>query len=338
MAETTSRILSLLDLLQTHRQWPGTELAGRLGVTERTLRRDIDRLRGLGYRVEATRGAAGGYRLEAGQSLPPLLLTDDEAVTMAIALRVAATGGLVDGENTTLTALAKFEQVLPAPLRRRVNALAGVVQPQSPAPGRWPTAPVPAPVAQELLGLLALACRDGERIRFHYVAADGSESDRLVEPQNLVPAARSWFLVCWDLQRDDWRTFRVDRMSAFFATRVRSAERTLPAADAAEFVRRALASLRRRLTAEAHLKLPLARMKEAFGPYGDEAWALDAETTVWPIHGESHESMMSWLAWIPPDIEYTLHGDAGFSEYVARSSERMRRASAAISPVAPESA
>src|SRR5690349_11784816 len=149
MSDTTSRALALLNLLQTHRHWPGTELASRLGVTERTVRRDVDRLRELGYRVESSPGAAGGYRLEAGSAVPPLLLTDDEAVTMAIGLRIVATQQLAGGADLTLTALAKLEQVLPAELRRRVNALAASVQP---TPAR--SGPTISPV---VLGELALA-------------------------------------------------------------------------------------------------------------------------------------------------------------------------------------
>ena len=129
MSDTTTRALSLLNLLQTHRHWPGSELANRLGVTERTVRRDVERLRDLGYRIESSPGATGGYRLEAGSALPPLLLTDEEAVAMAIGLRVAASQRLVSGPETTVTALAKLEQVLPAPLRRRVAALVEAVQP-----------------------------------------------------------------------------------------------------------------------------------------------------------------------------------------------------------------
>lgn len=342
MAETTSRILSLLSLLQTHRQWPGGELAARLGVTERTLRRDIERLRELGYRVDATRGAAGGYRLEAGSQLPPLLLDDDEAVTMAIGLRVAATQGLVDGEQTTLSALAKFEQVLPPALRARVNALAAYVQPQSPRPG-WAAAAAsgdsartagagtpaasgartPGAVSQELLGLLALACRDRERIRFHYVAADGEATERVVEPHTVVAAGGRWFMVCWDVRREAWRTFRVDRMSRFFATRLRFTPRDLPAADAAEYVRVALAGLRRRVHAEVYLAMPLDAMRAEFGPYAAGAEAVDAATTRWPIHGENAAALLSWLSWIPPEIPYTLHGPPEVLEAAAAVAERM---------------
>ncbi|HEY8589096.1 MAG TPA: HTH domain-containing protein, partial [Naasia sp.] len=183
---TASRVLTLLGLLQTHRHWPGSELARRLGVTARTLRRDIDRVRSLGYRVESVPGVAGGYRLSGGAALPPLLLTDDEAVTMAIGLRVAATQGLADGGSTTLTALAKLEQVLPPALRERVNALGGHLQPARPAG---------APVPPELLGQLALACRDRERLRFAYRSGAGEETRRVVEPHSLVAAERAWFLV-----------------------------------------------------------------------------------------------------------------------------------------------
>src|ERR1700761_9262051 len=190
MGETTSRTLALLNLLQSHRQWSGPELAERLGVTERTLRRDVDRVRELGYRVEAVRGPLGGYRLEAGGALPPLLLTNDEAVSVAIGLRLAAQQGLVDGELTTQSALAKFEQVLPSALRRRVNALATTVEADSP---RSPS------VDQDLLGFLALACRDQERIRFSYEARDAAQTDRVVEPHALVAEAKAWFLVAWDL-------------------------------------------------------------------------------------------------------------------------------------------
>jgi predicted DNA-binding transcriptional regulator YafY len=318
MAETTSRILGLLNLLQTHRQWPGPQLAERLGVTERTLRRDIDRLRELGYRVEATRGAAGGYRLEAGSQLPPLLLTDDEAVTMAIGLRVAATQGLVDGEQTTLSALAKFEQVLPSALRQRVNAVAGFVLPQTPRS---------TPVSQELLGQLALACRDRERIRFDYVAGDGAETKRVVEPHTLVASERRWFFVCWDLQRADWRTFRIDRMSGFFPTGLHFEPRELPAADAAEFVSVALAALRRRHAGEVVLSMPIDRMREYFGPWARDAVAVDENTTSWPIGGDSAQAMLSALAWVPEGVEYELRGTPEFLAFAREAAARMQRAS-----------
>ena len=317
MAETTSRTLALLNLLQTHRQWAGPDLAERLGVTERTLRRDIERLRDLGYRVDATRGAAGGYRLEAGSQLPPLLLTDDEAVAMAIGLRVTANQGLVDGEQTSLAALAKFEQVLPSALRARVAALANVVEAASPGS---------APVASELLGSLALACRDHERIRFSYLSGDGAESSRVVEPHSLVAARRRWFLVCWDRDRDDWRTFRVDRITEIFATRVHFVERELPATNAAAFVETAITGLREHHVGDVVMAVSLATLRERFGPYANAAVAVGDDHVSWPISGESLESMLGSLAWVPADIDYEIVGSREFLDFTTTTAERMLRA------------
>ncbi|HEU4807480.1 MAG TPA: WYL domain-containing protein [Homoserinimonas sp.] len=314
---TTSRVLALLNLLQTHRHWSGTELAHRLGVTARTLRRDVDRLRELGYRVGSAPGSGGGYQLEAGAALPPLLLTDDEAVTMAIGLRVAATQGLTDGRLTTLTALAKLEQVLPAALRSRVNALAAHVQPMVPD--------LPA-VSPEVLGQLALACRDRDRIRFHYTASTGDESDRLVEPHSLVASQRYWFLVCWDLRRDDWRTFRVDRLERFFNTRVRFESRELPVEDAAEFVSVAVASVKQRLEADIILRLPLEEMKGYFGPWARGATAVDHDRTRWPIGGRTPQELMTALAWVPEGVEYELVADETTRAFVGEAAQRMLQA------------
>jgi len=236
MAGPASRVLQLLSLLQTHKFWPGTELAERLEVSARTLRRDVDRLRMLGYPVEATRGVSGGYQLAAGAHLPPLLLDDDEAVAIAVGLRAAA-GASVDGiEDTSLRALAKLEQVLPDRLRRRVNAVhANVVS------VRWggdgPT------VDPEALAVLAQGCRDNEQVRFDYQARDGGETRRLVEPHRLVSVGRRWYLVAWDVRRDDWRTFRIDRLNGARLAGVRFRARTLPAADAATFVHDAIANM-----------------------------------------------------------------------------------------------
>ncbi|MET4780668.1 WYL domain-containing protein [Glaciihabitans sp. UYNi722] len=317
MAKTTSRVLALLNLLQTHRQWSGPQLAERLSVTERTLRRDVERLRALGYRIEAARGATGGYRLEAGSQLPPLLLTDDEAVTMAIGLRVAASQGIVEGEQTTLSAMAKFEQILPSALRERVNAIAGLARSETPRSA--------AAVSPDMLGQLALACRDGERIRFHYVAANGDETDRVVEPHSLVAAEHSWFLVCWDLRRDDWRTFRIDRMSRFFGTRLRFESRDLPAENAAEFVAAAVASLRRRHNAEVLIALPLEEMVEYFGPWSKGVTRVDDETTSWPIGGDSFELMLMVLLWIPAGVEYELRGSDEFLAFAHEATGRLNR-------------
>jgi predicted DNA-binding transcriptional regulator YafY len=321
MSETTSRALELLALLQTHRHWPSRELAARLGVTGRTLRRDIDRLRTLGYSVSATLGSVGGYQLEAGPELPPLLLDDDEAVAMAIGLRSYASEGIADGEITALTALAKLEHLLPPELRRRVNALSAHVQPV-----RRSTPQVPA----ELLGQLALVCRDRDRIRFHYAARDGSETDRLVEPHSIVSSARHWFLVAWDVARADWRTFRIDRISRFFNTRVRFEPRDLPAEDAAEFVEVAVSQIpNARQHADVVMELPLDTMRARFGPWTEGAEAVDDTHTRWPIGGESFEALLGALAWVEAGVDYRIEGNDAFAAFVAETAKRMLRAATA---------
>ena len=203
MLETSARLLRLLSLLQARRDWTGTELAARLGVTTRTVRNDVDRLRRLGYPVDARPGVAGGYRLGAGGALPPLLLDDDEAVAVAIGLRTAASGSITGIEEASVRALGKLQQVLPARLRRRVSAFQAYTLPM---PSRGPQ------VDPETLTLIAGACRDHDRLRFDYRTHSGTAGRRSVEPYRLVNDRQRWYLVAWDTDRDDWRTFRVDRM------------------------------------------------------------------------------------------------------------------------------
>ncbi|WP_243077321.1 YafY family protein [Microbacterium sp. SS28] len=296
MSDTTTRALSLLNLLQTHRHWPGSELAERLGVTERTVRRDVERLRELGYRIESAPGSAGGYRLEAGSAVPPLLLTDEEAVAMTIGLRIAASQRLVGGPETTLTALAKLEQVLPAPLRRRVNALAEAVQPMGIGSG--------VAVSTEVLGELALACRDHERVRFTYTAASGEVTRRRVEPHVLAPADRHWYLLCRDLDKDDWRTFRVDRLADVEHTRVLFTPHPLAPEQIEEFISVARSWVRQPVEADVVMDLPIDRMREWFGQWGQGASAEDADRTRWPIGGADFRETMYALSWVPARVEY----------------------------------
>jgi predicted DNA-binding transcriptional regulator YafY len=235
-ADPTERALLLLSLLQTHRFWPGEELTGRLGVSARTLRRDVDRLRSLGYPVDATPGSGGGYRLAAGAHLPPLLLDDDEAVAIAVGLRSAASASIEGMEDTAVRALAKLEQVLPDRLRRRVLAVHTNV-----ASLQWSDGgPV---VDADALAVLALACRDREQVRFDYRRRDGDDSSRLVEPHQLVSTGRRWYLVAWDVRRVDWRTFRLDRLERARLAGVRCAARELPGGDAAAFVAQSIRSM-----------------------------------------------------------------------------------------------
>lgn len=233
-SDTTARILRLLSLLQTRREWPGIDLADRLGVTVRTVRRDVDRLRELGYPVDSARGHGGGYRLASGTDLPPLLLDDDEAVAIAVALRTAA-GGLTGIEETALRALAKLEQVLPRRLRGRVTALQGAV-----AGITWEDRGPRADPA--LLATLAVACRDHEVLTFDYTARHGETSSRRAEPCHLVASGRLWYLLAHDVAKDDWRVFRLDRISDPAPTGRRVPPRPVPGADPAAFVADRLAA------------------------------------------------------------------------------------------------
>jgi predicted DNA-binding transcriptional regulator YafY len=231
--DPTERALLLLSLLQTHRFWPGEELTERLGVSARTLRRDVDRLRALGYPVDATPGTGGGYRLAAGAHLPPLLLDDEEAVAIAVGLRSAASASIEGMEDTAVRALAKLEQVLPDRLRRRVLAVHTNV-----ASLQW--SDEDAVVDPDALAVLALACRDREQVRFDYTRRDGDEASRLVEPYQLVSTGRRWYLAAWDVRRDDWRTFRLDRLQRARLAGGRCATREIPGGDAAAFVARSI--------------------------------------------------------------------------------------------------
>src|SRR4029453_19190065 len=205
MKETSARLLRLLTLLQTRREWSGADLAGRLGISTRTLRRDVDKLRDLDYPIHAGMGPGGGYRLGAGAALPPLLLDDDEAVAVAVGLRTAAGGTLTGIEEASVRALAKLEQVLPSRLRHRVSALHSVTLP---LPGAGP------PVDPAVLPVIAPAARDRLRIRFRYPSHDGTQGSRAAEPHQLVHTGRRWYLLAWDLARGDWRTFRADRITS----------------------------------------------------------------------------------------------------------------------------
>ncbi|OOC04677.1 helix-turn-helix transcriptional regulator [Amycolatopsis azurea] len=230
---TSARLLRLLSLLQARRDWPGADLADRLRVDVRTVRRDVERLRELGYPVHATPGVAGGYRLGAGAALPPLLLDDDEAVAVAVGLRTAANGTVSGIEETSVRALTKLEQVLPARLRHRVAALNTAMIPLG---GAGPI------IDAEALTVIASACRDHQRLRFGYRGYNGDVSERRVEPLRMVHTGRRWYLVAFDLDRDDWRTFRVDRIDGVPDTSFRFTPREPPAEDLAAYVSRGISS------------------------------------------------------------------------------------------------
>ncbi|MDW4908238.1 YafY family protein [Streptomyces sp. ADMS] len=259
MLETSARLLRLLSLLQAHREWSGADLADRLKVTPRTVRRDVDRLRELGYPVHASPGTGGGYRLGAGAELPPLLLDDDEAVAVAVGLRTAAGQGIEGIGETSVRALAKLEQVLPDRLRRRVGALNAFTVPMLHGPHSSVVDPA-------VLTGLAHLCRDTERLRFEYRGHDGSVSRRTVEPHRLVCTERRWYLVAWDADRADWRTFRVDRITPKPPHGPRFAPRTPPADDLAAYVSKGVSTRAYASHAVVRLLVPLAEAAERISP------------------------------------------------------------------------
>jgi predicted DNA-binding transcriptional regulator YafY len=269
MANTSSRTLRLLSLLQNHRFWPGAELAERLGVSPRTLRRDVDRLRELGYPVTAHPGVEGGYQLASGAALPPLVVDDEEAVALAVGLRLAAQGAAARDSadqgtiaEAAVRALAKVTQVMPARLRRRTEAVAVMTESAS-----WDTSRAgAAAIDPDILASTALACRDTERLRFGYAAASGERTERHVEPHRLVALDRRWYLVAYDLTRNDWRSFRLDRVvDVPQPTGARFRPRALPAADAAEFVRANIAAAPRARQVKAVVEAPAAVIRERLG-------------------------------------------------------------------------
>ena len=262
MSAPGPRLLELLSLLQSRRSWSGDDLADRLEVSTRTLRRDVDRLRDLGYPVEAQRGVEGGYQLAAGAVLPPLLLDDGEAVAIGVGLHSAIQAGTVTGiEDSSVRALGKVIQVMPRRLRRRIDALAAMT-----VPAPWPEAP--DGVDADVLVTLAQACRDGDRIAFAYTARTGETSTREVDPHRLVLTGRRWYLVAWDLTRSDWRTFRLDRLAAPGRTGSRAIPRQLPAGDAGEFVRAGIETATQRHQVDVIVHAPAGVVRDRIGRWG----------------------------------------------------------------------
>jgi predicted DNA-binding transcriptional regulator YafY len=255
--DTAERLLKLLSLLQARPHWTGQELAERLGVTPRTVRNDVERLRRLGYPVDASPGVGGGYRLGAGAALPPLLLDDEEAVAVAVGLRTAAGGAVAGMEETSLRALVKLEQVLPSRLWHRVNALHGAM---TTVPGGGPT------VDPGVLTVVAAAAKDRERLRFDYRHHDGSGSVRDVEPHRLVSWGRRWYLVAWDAGKGDWRTFRVDRMRPRLPTGPRFTARKVPGGDVTAYVEKTVGQATWRYRARVLLHAPAAALAGRLPP------------------------------------------------------------------------
>src|SRR3954452_20344692 len=315
MSETiSSRLLTLLSLLQARRDWPGQELAERLEVSPRTIRRDVERLRTLGYPVESMTGPAGGYQLRAGAAMPPLLLDDDEAIAIAVSLRTAAGGSVSGVEETAVRALVKLEQVLPAHLRRRVQALQRATQTLQVYGG--PT------VDPQCLTVLAAAVHNHDGGRSASPARAQAPSRREVEPHSLVNAGRRWYLVAWDTDRTDWRSFRVDRIAKVESTGARFHPRTLPADDAAAFVQQGLRSYRLRYEARVTVECPASAIEA-------KRWLAGEVTPLGEARCElrTGDDNLDWLAMriamLPAD--YEVHEPPELIERLRLIGERIIR-------------
>jgi predicted DNA-binding transcriptional regulator YafY len=318
MLETSARLLRLLSLLQTPRDWTGTELADRLEVSPRTIRNDVERLRTLGYPVLATRGNVGGYRLGAGAQLPPLLLDDEEAVAVALSLRTATSGAIEGVEETSQRALAKLEQVLPNRLRRQVNAL----QSQTVPVPRYDNTPTADP---ELLAALALVCRDHDTIRFDYETHQGEPSSRRAEPYRLANWGRRWYLVAYDLDKNDWRTFRADRMGQpRQPTGPKFRPRQLPHEDLAAYVAGRVSAAAWRHRAQVRVHAPATAIVDKVNPAVGVVTALDDETCVLDTGADTIESLAVHIGLLGYDFDVTNPPE--LVAHVKMLAERYRRA------------
>lgn len=294
MLETSARLLRLLSLFQARRYWTGAELSDRLEVTARTLRRDVDRLRSLGYPVQSTSGTAGGYQLGAGANLPPLLLDDEEAVAVAVGLRTAASGTVAGIEEASVRALAKLEQVLPSRLRRRVAALHSFIVMLTVA---GPT------VDAETLASIAGACRDSEKLKFSYRSGEGTATEREVEPHRLVNTGRRWYLAAWDVNRGDWRTFRVDRIASKLSAGARFSPRKPPDGGFAEYVSRSVGYAPYPLQAEVLFYAPFDRVAEKIPRAVGMLEAIDEHACVLRTGAFSLDMLSVWVALIGVEFE-----------------------------------
>ncbi len=292
MLSTSNRLLRLLSLLQSRRHWTGAELSQRLEVDRRTLRRDVERLRELGYPIDASPGLGGGYRLGSGSAMPPVLLEDDEAVAVAVALRTAA-ASVGRMEDTSLRLLSKLDQWLPARLRKRASALYSVTLSLA---GGAPTSDVDA------LLRIAGACRDGFRLRMHYRDRSQKASERLIEPLRLVHTGSRWYLVAWDLQREDWRTFRVDRVQALHDTGTQFPPRAFPG-DVVDYVAKSITQPFTRFQVRLRLPGSIEEQAARVPPWCGILEAGDAHHCVLELGAESVEALLALMALVGPEFE-----------------------------------
>ena len=317
MWQTSTRLLRLLAMLQARRDWSGQDLASRLEVSTRTIRTDIERLRELGYPVEATPGVGGGYRLGHGTTMPPLLLDDEEAVAVAVALRTTAGAGVTGIEEASLRTLVKLEQLLPSRLRHRIDAMrAATVS----VPGAGPT------VDSAVLSAIAGAIRASERLRFDYVDHNGRETGRITEPQRLVVWGRRWYLLAWDVDRADWRTFRVDRIEPKIPTGPRFKPRPLTDEDAASYVQRSAGSATWRYRARIRIHAPLDQVRPLL-PLAVDVSSDGPDRCIIQAGSDTPHQLALYIGLLDTDFEILEPSD--LAEAFVRLAERYHRAAQA---------
>lgn len=311
---TTGRVLQLLGLLQSRRVWSGDELAERLKVTTRSVRRDVDRLRELGYPVHASTGHGGGYQLGAGAALPPLLLDPDEAVAMAVCLRVAAGGSVAGIGESALRALSKLDQVMPARMRSQVSAVHDATVTLGAA--------TDTPVDPDVLMTLARASRDHEHVTAGYVDIRGTATQRRLEPYQLVTTGRRWYLLCFDRDRADWRSLRLDRMADVRAQGSTFVPRDAP--DAASYVRRAISSAPYPYIARVRYLAPQHVVAQTFSTASVEIEADGPDACIVTTGADDPERMVPWLAL--PGCDFEVLGPPEVVAAVRVVAERIARA------------
>ena len=316
MLQNSTRLLRLLGMLRSSQSWHGAVLAERLGVTERTVRRDVDHLRGLGYRIGATPGPDGGYSLEAGTSLPPLLFEEDEALAVSLALRTLAASGVQGIEESALAALVKLEHLMPPRHGRKARTFFASIQKLAQAGPR---------VDPVVLAALAGACADREEAQFRYTDGNARVSQRTVQPQGLVNAESRWYLVAWDCSRADWRTFRVDRVIPPISTGSRFEPRRGPdKGDLAAYVSRSVSTAAYPVRAKVILHAPMQALAQSICPLVGQLAALDSQRCIVHTGAHSLHSIAAWLCTL--EVEFDIEEPPELVEFLRGMNTRIHQA------------
>jgi predicted DNA-binding transcriptional regulator YafY len=317
MLKTSTRLLQLLTLLQARRSWTSAELARELDVTTRTVRNDVDRLRQLGYPIHASPGVEGGYRLGAGADLPPLLLNDEEAVAVAVGLAGAATGAITGIEESSLRALAKLEQVMPARVRQRCQTVQQAVA----------TLPrTAAAIDARTLTTIAAACRDNECLRFDYRSHTGASSLRDTEPHRVVHDGRRWYLSAWDRDRGDWRTFRIDRLTPRTPVGPRFVPRPPPDGGVIAHVARGIEQATWLYRARVRVHAPAAQLSRRL-PASVTVEPVDDSTCLAHVGADSPDILAQYLTMLGADFDVV--GAPELRRHLRALGERLLRAAGA---------